>query len=237
MQTLWTPKRRRGVEYLDEPGVDPRTIRRSMQDVALANSLFGGTRAVLAELNAALVTTGDSRLTMLDVGTGAGDIPEFARAAAERRGVDLQAFAVEASEPLASAACSRGLPTACADARNLPLRDRSVDIVICSQLLHHFERDEGMLLLREMDRVARRVVIIGDLRRSWLAAAGIWVASWILRFHPVSRHDGVVSVLRGFTAAELHELVACATGVVPVVRRRAGFRVSASWRPAGRLND
>ncbi len=231
MQALLTPKRRRGVEYLDEPGVDPRTIKRSMQDVALSNALFGGTRAVLAELHEALVAAGSPSLTLLDVGTGAGDIPECACSAAERHGVSLQAFAVEASEPLAGAASARGLPTICADARWLPLRDRSVDIVICSQLLHHFERDDGMLLLREMDRVARRLVIIGDLRRSWMAAAGIWLASWVLRFHPVSRHDGVVSVLRGFTPVELHDLIACATGAVPLVRRRAGFRVSASWRP------
>ena len=231
MQALLTPKRRRGVEFLDEPGVDPQTIRRSMQDVALSNSLFGGTRAVLAELREVLVTAGSRPLTLLDVGTGTGDIPECARAAAQRRGVSLQAFAVEASEPLASAASARGLPTACADARKLPLRDQSVDIVICSQLLHHFELDEGMLLVREMNRVARRLVIVGDLRRSWMAAGGIWLASWVLRFHPVSRHDGVVSVLRGFTPGELQDLIARATGVVPLVRRRAGFRVSASWRP------
>ncbi|MBA3558584.1 MAG: methyltransferase domain-containing protein [Gemmatimonadaceae bacterium] len=231
MQTLLTPKRRRGVEFLDEPGVDSHTIKRSMQDVALSNSLFGGTRAVLAELHEALISAGTT-LTLLDVGTGAGDIPECARAAAQRRGVTLQAFAVEACEPLAHAASARGLPTACADARNLPLKDRSVDIVICSQLLHHFEQDEGMLLLREMNRVARRLVVVGDLRRSWMAAGGIWLASWLLRFHPVSRHDGVVSVLRGFTPGELHDLIASATGAAPSVRRRAGFRVSASWRPA-----
>ncbi|MGI9076350.1 MAG: methyltransferase domain-containing protein [Gemmatimonadaceae bacterium] len=231
MQALLTPKRHRGVEYLDDRGVDSRTLERSMQDVALSNWLFGGRRAVLAELPGVLVAAGNSTLTLLDVGTGVGDIPKCARTTAERHGVRLQAFAVDSSESLAGAASARGLPTACADARRLPLRDRSVDIVTCSQLLHHFERDDGMLLVREMDRVARRLVIVGELRRSWMAAAGIWLASWVLRFHPVSRHDGVVSVLRGFTTDELRELIACATGVAPLVRRRAAFRLSASWRP------
>src|SRR3712207_2435558 len=54
-----------------------------------------------------------------------------------------------------------------------------------------------------------------------------------MRFHPVSRHDGVVSILRGFTAGELAALVREAVGVTPVVRRRLGWRLAASWRPSG----
>ena len=98
-------------------------------------------------------------------------------------------------------------------------------------MLHHFPDDELALVLGEMDRVARVRAVVADLRRSWIAVAGIWAASYPLRFHPVSRHDGMVSVLRGFTARELEASVRRATGVVPVVRRRAGFRVTASWAP------
>jgi hypothetical protein len=82
-----------------------------------------------------------------------------------------------------------------------------------------------------MHRVARHRVIISDLRRSWVAAAGIWTASFPLRFHPVSRHDGVLSVLRGFTVAELRALVYESCGAHALVCRRAGFRLTASWAP------
>ncbi|MEJ7812861.1 MAG: hypothetical protein WKG32_20775, partial [Gemmatimonadaceae bacterium] len=88
-------------------------------------------------------------------------------------------------------------------------------------------------LAEELNRVARRLVIVSDLRRSWVAAGGIWLASWALRFHPVSRHDGVVSVLRGFTPAELAELVLAATGRSARVRERLGYRLSAAWEPEG----
>ena len=104
---------------------------------------------------------------------------------------------------------------------------------MCSQLLHHFERERGMVLLRELDRVARRRVIVSDLRRSWIAAAGIWAASFPLRFHPVSRHDGVVSVMRGFTPKELREMIGSAVNTTPVIRKRLGFRTTASWEPRG----
>jgi hypothetical protein len=57
------------------------------------------------------------------------------------------------------------------------------------------------------------------------------MASFPLRFHPVSRHDGVVSVLRGFTPAELEQLVNAATRQMPATHRRLGYRTTASWTP------
>jgi hypothetical protein len=109
-------------------------------------------------------------------------------------------------------------------------------VALCSQLLHHFEGGAAARLLTELDRVARRAVVVSDLRRSWLAAAGFWLASFPLRFHPVTRHDGVVSVLRGFTAAELRHLITSATGTTPVVRRSPGFRLTATWTRSPRAS-
>jgi ubiquinone/menaquinone biosynthesis C-methylase UbiE len=227
-----TPTRRRGVEKLEVPGVPGTLLRRSLADVARANSLFGGTRAVLAELRPVLAAAHGRSLTLLDIGTGAADIPLAARRAAFRRGVDLTVIGADNSIPLAVQAKRRVTCALAANAFDLPFADRSVDVVVCSQLLHHFGEREIASVLREMNRVARVRVVVSDLRRSWLAAAGIWLASFPLRFHPVSRHDGVLSVLRGFTAAELSAHVVRAIGSAPRVTRRIGWRVTASWTPA-----
>ena len=227
-----TPLRRRGYEFIDDPNTAADAVARSLDDVACANALFGGTRAVAVEVARALREIPGPRVTLLDVGTGAGDIPAHLRGALARRGVGLTTYGVEANEVLARGACRAELPMVRADARALPFASRSIDIVMCSQVLHHFERDDGLALLRELDRVARHRVIVSDIRRSWLAVAGIWIASFPLRFHPISRHDGVVSVLRGFTRHELREMVETAVGRVPEARHRMGFRTTASWRPA-----
>lgn len=230
MPALLVPKRRRGVEYLDDPATDASLLTRSLSDVARSNALFGGASAVLAELDDAFrLVTPDA--TLLDVGTGIGDIPAAARDRALRRGVRLATFGLDGAEALAAASRERTTAALCADARLLPFADRSIDIVICSQTLHHFQDPEARRVIAELDRVARVRVIIADIRRSWLAAAGIWVASFPLRFHPVSRHDGVVSVLRGYTTGELRDLVRAVIGRGPRVRARRGFRVTASWSP------
>ena len=232
MTTLITPPRRRGFEYLDAPGVDPRLVRRSLADVALANALFGGTRAVLLELEAVLPEL-DANATLLDVGSGVGDIAARAREMARQQRVDLSLITLDMAETLAAASRARTGNAVRGNATALPFADRSVDVVMCSQTLHHFEDASAARVLKELDRVARVRVIISDLRRSWLAAAGLWLASFPLGFHPVSRHDGVVSIMRGYAGDELRRLVTASIGRSPDVRRRMGWRVTASWRPAG----
>jgi SAM-dependent methyltransferase len=221
-------KRRRGYEVLDDPATDPAIRERSLRDVSRSNTLLGGTHAVLSELARVLPALG-SRGSLLDVGTGLADIPHAARRLASRRGVELSTFGVDEAETLARVTTRTLDGSVCADARTLPFADSSVDVVICSQLLHHFEDGEIPSVLRELHRVARRWVIVSDLRRSWLAACGFWLATWPLGFHPVTRHDGVVSVLRGFTVEELSLHVQRAIHTRVEVRRHLGFRLTASW--------
>lgn len=234
----FTPARRRGHEFLDDPSLDAATAVRSLHDVARSNTLFGGRRAVLRALEAALPALPPGEpATLLDVGTGVGDIPFHARRLARRRGVRLETIGLELSEPLARASRARVGHAVIGDGFALPFADASVDVVTASQLLHHFPEADAARLLRELARVARVRVIVGDLRRSWLAAGGFWLASWALGFHPMTRHDGVVSVLRGFTARELEALAraagAGAAGAgAPDVRHRLGWRLVASWSPA-----
>jgi len=227
---MLVPRRRRGFEHLDDPRTSPALRERSLRDVRRANALLGGAWAVMRELRGCLPARA-AAATLLDVGTGLADIPARARDAAARRGVALTTFGVDAAETLVR--ISHGLldAGACADARRLPFADASVDVVTCSQVLHHFEDAEIPAVLRELSRVARHAVIVSDLRRSWIAAAGFWLVTWPLGFHPVTRHDGLTSVLRGFTRRELARHVTDATGCTPVVRRHLGCRVTATWSP------
>jgi len=225
---MLVPTRRRGFEILDDPATDPAVRERSLRDVKRSNVLLGGLRAVLAEVARVLPSIGP-RATLLDVGTGLADIPLAARERARKQGVTLVVLAVDGAESLSRLAGRRLDGSACADVRDLPFPDASIDVVTCSQLLHHFEDGEIPRVLRELDRVAHRVVIVSDLRRSWLAACGFWLVSWPLGFSPVTRHDGTTSVLRGFTAAELAHHVQIATGRRATIRRHLGWRLTASW--------
>jgi SAM-dependent methyltransferase len=233
VRSILTPPKKRGLEILDDPDVDPAVVTRSLADVVRSNALFGGLSSAIDELKEALREL-PPQATLLDVGTGLGDIPCRAREVARDMGVDLTTVGLDSALELARASRPVLTLAICGDALRLPFADHSVDIVMCSQVLHHFAGTDALELLREMNRVARVRVIVSDLRRSWIAAAGLWLASFPLRFHAVSRHDGVVSVMRGFTPDELGDTVRQAVARKTVVHRRRAFRVTASWAPVDR---
>src|SRR6476619_6343476 len=182
MNLRLTPRRRRGIEILDNPDVSPEVMERAMADVEHANKLLGGTRAALRELEPAIGEL-PKCATLLDVGTGTADIPEAARLLAAKRGVTLRTIGFDLSQVLVDRYRRRNDSVVRGNALKLPFRDRSIDIVMCSQVLHHFPEPEAKKLIAEMNRVARFRVVISDLRRSSIAAGGLWLASFLLSFH------------------------------------------------------
>jgi methyltransferase family protein len=237
-----------GTELLDDPCADPAAVRKELRDIARLNRLFGGTRAVVRELEKVFKKAGKreegsgngAAWTLLDVGTGLGDIPRAAAVAARRHGITLRLVGVELNR--AAAVAARGvdgverLALILADGGALPLRPRSVDIVIASQVLHHLPHDVAVRWIANLGALARRAVILADLRRSRVAMAALWLVSYPLGFGAVTRHDGILSLRRGYTRAEFNEMLVAA-GALPVARYRPGFRVVAAWETSDvRLN-
>jgi SAM-dependent methyltransferase len=223
------PARVRGVELLDDPATPDDVRRRAMADVATSNALFGGRAAVRTAVRALIPLLPQAPL-VLDVGTGHAEIAMHVRDDLAAAGKTPRVLGLDIAESVARAG-SRSIDGGVAGtALHLPLRTASIDLVLCSQLLHHFTADEVRVVIGELNRVSRGWVVIADLQRSRLAAAGFWLASLALGFHPVTRHDGVVSVFRGFTPSELDAHVRAATGITPKVRTGLFWRVSATWR-------
>jgi predicted nicotinamide N-methyase len=220
-----------GAELLDDPRADPALVAESLRNVARANRWFGGAAAVRFGLNRTLreVPPG-AALSLLDLGTGLGDLPHVAVRWAASRGVRLMPVGLELNRAAAALAKSSGLAMAVACAGMPPIRDKSVDVVLLSQVAHHLTSASVVHLLRTCDRLARRAVIVADLRRHALAAPSFWCGARLLGFDRVTLADGVTSIRRGFSRRMLLELMAQA-GVTGRVDERPGFRLVATWRP------
>lgn len=201
-----------GAERMDEPGVDRAELATSLRDLRRANRWMGGSRVVLRHLGPMLGRLPEPACTLLDVGTGSGDVPLTVVRWARRRGVRVRATATDfhpgtlalarehtAEEP--EVAVER------ADALSLPYADGAFDFALCCTALHHFEAEDAVRVLRELHRVAARGVVVSDLVRSRTALLGVrLLAETVWRRHPMTRHDGPLSVRRAFTPAELRGL-------------------------------
>jgi hypothetical protein len=93
-----------------------------------------------------------------------------------------------------------------ADAAALPFRPRAVDIVTSCLTLHHLEPVQAVAGLREMKTAARIAVVVNDLLRHRLSLGLVWLATRLMRCHPISRHDGPLSVRRSYSRGELRTL-------------------------------
>lgn len=231
-----TLPRTAGAELMDEPGQDADELARSLADIRLVNRFLGGTRVILWHLTRLVRRHPGRAWRILDVATGSGDIPLAVAEWARHRGIRMEIVATDKHPTTLAVAAERlaGMPhvhTETADALALPYAAGEFDLVLCSMALHHFDdRDDVLRVLREMDRVARVAGIVNDLRRSRPALLGAQLlAATVWRTHPVTRHDGPLSVRRAFTHAELRTLAAEASLSHPNVRTHAPFRVSLAW--------
>jgi 2-polyprenyl-3-methyl-5-hydroxy-6-metoxy-1,4-benzoquinol methylase len=220
-----------GAELLDDPAADPELVAESLRNIARANRWFGGAAAVRFGLDRALarIPAGHS-LSLLDLGTGMGDLPRVAQAWGTRRGIRILPVGLELNRVAASLARRSGVPTAVACAGTPPVRDRGADIVLVSQVAHHLNAESVVHLLRTCDRLARRAVIVADLRRHALAASSCRFGARVLGFDAITTMDGVTSIRRGFSRQELLDLLMRA-GIQGEVHQRPGFRLVATWHP------
>jgi SAM-dependent methyltransferase len=222
-----------GHEALDDPATPPALVERMLRDIARSNRWFGGRRAMRAGL-ARLVDPSDRgrTLTLLDIGTGAGDLPHDAVRWGNARGIRIVPIGLERIPAAAHLAHRGGLPTLLGCAGALPIRRDGVDIVLVSQLLHHLDADSAVRLLADCERIARRGVVIADLRPSPLAAFGYRLAGPFFRMHPTTVADGVLSLARGITPEVMRTWTRRALGRDVPVWRAFGARVLAAWRSA-----
>jgi ubiquinone/menaquinone biosynthesis C-methylase UbiE len=199
-----------GRELLDAESLDPSDLRINLREMAMLNRLPGGVAA--SRRGIARLLNGTRPATVLDVGTGSGDLP-----AALLRADDgvLRVIAADAHREVLVVAGERlegveGAELLQAHAARLPLSDASVDVAHASLLLHHLDSEQAVAALREMRRVARRGVVINDLRRGVLSFAVTAVTVLALTRGRYTRHDGVLSARRAYTLAELDDLASIA---------------------------
>lgn len=225
------PPRSVAPERMDEPGHPEASLAAALRDLAWVNRRFGGERALRLALRPWLTASLPGSFTrILDLGTGSADLPRAMVEAGRRLGRRVEVVAVERDPQIVALAARRigpqsGVHLVRADARALPFAAGSFDVVTLSLFLHHFDGPAVVELLRRCRRLARRAVIVNDLRRDWLAFWSVRLVGSLGRCSSLFRHDAPLSVLRAFTARELLDAARQAGALRARVTRRWPFRL------------
>ncbi len=202
------------IEWLDEGRGSQADVAANLEEMWQLNRWLGGLNALTRHLYPRLRAAGGP-CAVLDLGTGSAQVPlAIARwARAQPGGVTVTG--VDWAER--NLAVARGqtrdmqpVRLLRADALRLPLAERSADFVISSLFIHHFEPGPAVELLRAAYAVARRGLIMTDLVRGRLPQLAFGLVQPALARHPLTRHDGRLSIQRAYTPSELRGLAAAA---------------------------
>jgi SAM-dependent methyltransferase len=228
---MLVPARRHDPEWMDRTDNAPEELEGALHDIGAVNRWLGGSKAMIAAISPFLdACPAGGTLRVLDVGTGGADIPVAMAAEARLRGKRLAVVALD-RDPVTAAHARRAVggnpdvEVVRGDAFELSFADGAFDLVLASMFLHHFQHDDAVRLITEFRRVARQAVIVNDLERHWIPWAFIALGARVTRRHAMFVHDAPLSVLRGFTKAELERIAAEAGADGAVVRDHWPYRL------------
>jgi ubiquinone/menaquinone biosynthesis C-methylase UbiE len=194
-------------------------IGRSLADLRLVNRWLAGRRHLLAAVRPHLGPGG----SLLDVGCGSADLPAFLLSRLETSvvavGLDVKLAHLKDAPPLVRRVVAR--------VGALPFPDAAFDVVTASLFLHHIDTEDLAPVLQNLYRLARGALVVSDLHRAAVPHLfGRLVFPALFR-SPVSVHDGLVSIRRGFRPAELRSAFEEAGLPHVRVRRRFPYRLLA----------
>jgi SAM-dependent methyltransferase len=224
-------------ELMDSDETDFATFRDCLADLAKVNTLTLAYRPTLQffdRLAKSRHLPMSRAATIVDVGSGFGDMLRVIDRWAKRRGIKVDLTGVDRnpwSARAATAATGRGQVIRFVTADVFDFRPpRGIDIVISSLFAHHLDEAALVRFVSWMETNAEVGWFVNDLHRHPLPFHLFRAFSRAMRFHRFVQHDGPVSIARAFEAADWRCTLAAAglPATAAEVRRVFPFRLCVS---------
>ena len=181
-------------EILDAPDVPDALARRAYGDLARIHHWLGDTQFIIG----AIRQNPWPVRRILDVGCATGLVSEDVR-----RKLGVEAFGVDLN-PRESVGASVPMIQADAVRDSLPC----ADVAFSMHLGHHLTENDVMGLIRNVGRFCRRFILLDLVRHAMpLALFRVFVAPFVSR---ITAQDGITSIRRSYTPAELRRIAATA---------------------------
>jgi ubiquinone/menaquinone biosynthesis C-methylase UbiE len=212
-------KRSREPELMDSGG-EEEEVRSALSELNKINRFLGGNAVTAAGIMKIRKKFNLSEIKILDAGSGNSDIlfQKKIKATLEITSLDKNLFICRLIQEK-----GRKHNIICGDVLHLPFRSNSFDLVHASLFMHHFDEEEIIILLTKFLSVSKYGILVNDLHRSFIAYYGFKILSGLFSRNRLVKHDGLVSVKRGFRIKELKKML-----------NRTGFKYHLQWRWAFR---
>ena len=197
------------LEMMDRPQPVSAELERDLQRIRQLNRWFGSYR-LICHFVPRWIKPGDNT-RIVDLATGSGDIPRLIADYARKIDAKVKIDALDRQS--ATLCIARKLSAAYPEIsyHETNILDWSpaeaYDIVLCTLVLHHFSDEDAVSVLRRCRESSRNFVLVSDLRRGFLATAGVHLLTAFIFREPMTRYDARLSAERAFSFSELRQLV------------------------------
>lgn len=203
--------RAKELERIDTGDYTPQEYATFLREIAFINRHFGDGRALKKTLLREIEVNDLREFSVLDVGCGSGELLRIIAAFAESSGrtatlVGIDNNSISSSTTQTESREFRQISSVQGDAFQLPFDEGTFDYSISSLFFHHLSDEQIPTVLKEMSRVAKRGVIVIDLHRDPVAFVGYMILCFVFRISQLVRHDGSLSIRKGFRVEELQRM-------------------------------
>jgi|SRR5579863_479453 len=215
-------------ELLDTDSGTPAEIAASLSDLHRINRWFGGHATTRSLVEHAARELGARSLSMLEVASGNGAVPEVVRRSLQRDGIRLDVTLLDRARSHFPG--GNGFRAVAGDATALPFADASFDLVSSCLFVHHLAPQELVQFVDEGLRVCRHAVLINDLVRGRIHLGLVYAGLPLYRSR-LTRHDAPASVRQAYTAEDMSKLLQQTQAARVEVKRRFLFRMGVvAWK-------
>ncbi len=214
-------------ELMDADNLDAGTYAAVVHDLAKVNTLTLARRPTIHFLQ----SIKSRRLKILDVGFGDGDMLRTIARWATKNAVDATLVGIDLN-PRSALAANDATPSGVnidyrtGDYANLA--GEHWDVVISSLVAHHMTHGQLIAFIRFMEAESKAGWLINDLHRHGFAYLGFPLLATIMRWHPIVRHDGQLSIARSYRPQEWPAILEEAGVKGATVARKFPFRLCVS---------
>ena len=225
-------------ELMDDPDIDPGVHRAALKGLSRVNSISDAATPIARAIREHLLEEGaypSSRLSLLDVATGSGDLPVKLAGQLEKDRLEFEMHACDISPTALEATAERsrasGVPITIhpVDVLSEPIPE--ADVITCALFMHHLTEDDAVKVLASMARSARKLLVVSDLCRTRAGLIMAAVATRVFTRSHVVHVDAVRSVQGAFTMPEMRDLAARAGLSGAAVNPIRPARMLLSWKP------
>ncbi len=199
-------------EIMDDLDYNGPILHDALDKLAKINRWLGGNKVTINGLKKALKNHPKTKpITIVDLGCGGGDILREVSRFGKKNNYNFQLIGIDANPNTVGYADKLSqnydnIKFQAIDVFSEEFNTLKYDLVLTTLFLHHFKTSEITQIMHNLVSNAKVGAVVNDLQRNRLAFFLFRLFSFLFLKTKIAKHDGLVSVARGFLRKEIESI-------------------------------